>query len=236
VSPFQWDTAVIEVATEIALYAFVTVVVVSLAAVLVVLRRTRWPWGTALLLGILAASSWGAVALLAAWALVLRHEGGIGSGFCLMLLAVGALLVAGVVLTGAVARRPDVARQRLGELSGWSRAVVLAGVAGGVALAVKAADPAEYVWHWTVSASFAVLAVLLPAVAASVVPRGFGRWLVLGWVVGSAVVLGTYFVHHDRLVDDGAEPYTAALVGYAVTLAALVVLVVLDARRARATP
>lgn len=236
VSPFQWDTPVIEVAAELALHTFFTVVVVSLAAVLVLWGRTRWPWGTGLFLGVVAASTWGVVVLVDVWALVLSKDGGTGSGYWMMLLGCGALLLSGATMARAVARRPDVGRQRFGELPGWSRAVVVVGLAGALTMAVKAADPAEYQWHWTMSGWFAVLAVVVPLVAASVVPRDLGRWLLAGWVVGAAVVLGTYFVHHDRLVDEGAAPYTAALVGYAVTLAALVVLVVLDARRARASP
>lgn len=235
-SPFQWDAPLGEVGADLAWQGFLVAVAAALAAVLVLGRRTRWPGGVGMLLGVVAASSWGLLTLIEAWVLWLRHEGGIGVGYWLMLVGLGALLLAGAVLAGAVVRRPDVGRQRFGELSGWSRAVVGVGVAGGITLTVKAADPAEYQWHWTMSGWFAVLAVVVPLVAASVVPRDLGRWLLAGWVVGAAVVLGTYFVHHDRLVDEGAAPYTAALVGYAVTLAALVVLVVLDARRARASP
>lgn len=235
-SPFQWDAPLGEVGADLAWQGFLVAAAAALAAVLVLRRRTRWPGGVGMLLGVVAASSWGLLTLIEAWVLWLRHEGGIGVGYWLMLVGLAALLLAGAVLAGVVARRPDVGRQRFGELSGWSRAVVGVGVAGGITLTVKAADPAEYQWHWTMSGWFAVLAVVVPLVAASVVPRDLGRWLLAGWVVGSAVVLGTYFVHHDRLVDDGAAPYSAALVGYAVTLAALVVLVVLDARRARAAP
>ena len=232
-SPFQWDAPLGKIGADLAWQGFLVAAAAALAAVLVLRRRTRWPGGVGMLLGVVAASSWGLLVLIEAWAFWLRHEGGIGVGYWLMVVGVAALLLAGAVLASAVARRPDVGRQRFGELSGWSRAVVGGGVAGGITLAVKAADPAEYAWHWTMSGWFAVLAAVVPLAAASVVPRDLGRWLLTGWVVGSAVVLGTYFLHH-RLVDDGAAPYTAALVGFGVTLVALVVLVVLDARRARA--
>lgn len=232
--PFQWESPLIEVAAELAWHAFFVVVVAVLAAALVLWRRTWWPWGTGLLVGVVAASSWGLLMLIEAWALWLRDEGGIGAGYGLMVLGFAALLLSGAALVRAVARRPDVRWQRFGEVSGWSRAVMAAGVVGGLTIAVNAADPAEYLWHWTMSGWFAVLAAVVPFAAASVAPRELGRWLLAGWVVGSGVLLGTHLLRHDRLVDEGAVPYTAALAGFGVTLTALVVLVVLDARRARA--
>jgi hypothetical protein len=110
------------------------------------------------------------------------------------------------------------------------------GVLGAAAMGVTAADPAESGWDWTMAAWLAVLAAGLPLAAVLTWPTGLGRWLLVGWVVGGGSVLVAYLAHHARQQSGSPSPGTAAVVCFGGTLALLLVLTVVDARRGTHAP
>jgi hypothetical protein len=70
-----------------------------------------------------------------------------------------------------------------------------------------------------------------PAVAAVVVPRRFGAFLLAGWVGGAAAQFAAYLSFADeKLSNDGLDIGRTPILLYGVTLVALLVVAVLDAR------
>ncbi|MCU1432135.1 MAG: caspase [Actinotalea sp.] len=235
-SPYQWDTLLQDISAELFLHRLVLAGLVAASAVTLLSPRTRWPAGTGIFLAVAAASTWSLVMLVTDWAFWLRLDDGIAVGFWVMVGAHLLVVVAAIAVLRSVAARPAVGDARLAETGGLRRAVLVTAVVGGVAMALRAADPADDAWHWITSAWLAVLAVAVPGAGALTTSRRFGRWLVTGWSAAAAVVLLAYVDHHVRLEDDGKAPVALWLVLFGVSLLALVVLAVLEARRARGEP
>lgn len=230
-NPFQWDKPFRDVSGHLFVHVLVMACLVAIGAVLLLVPRTRWPAGTGVFLALTAASSWSLVILVTAWAFWLRLEGGSSTGFWLMLGGHILLVLACIVVLWSTVGRPGVTRTRLGDLGPLRRLVVVTALLGAVAMASRAADPAENVWHWTMSGWLALLALGVPLAGALTVPRALGRWVVAGWVAGAGVVLVAYVEHHRSLVYAGQTPRAWPLVVFGLSLVGLLVLAFLEVRR-----
>ena len=238
-SPFQWGSTLRDHGQPEHFYhAPVLAFLVAVSAVLLLVPRTRLPAGAGVFLAVVASSTWGLWTLGTAWWNVLGPDGGSERGFWLMLAGHVVVLLAGAVVARALVlreadRRPQATvGRRLGP--GWvRRPVVVTGLLGAAALVVKAADPVESGWDWTMSAWLAVLAAGVPLAGALTWPARVGRWLLVGWVVGGGTVLAAYLAHHARLQTDSPSSGTAAVTAFGLTLVLLLTLVVVDAWRDR---
>lgn len=173
-------------------HAVVVAATVAVAAVVVLVPRTRWPAGVGLLLGVLVASTWDLVTLLTAWVVYAQDAGDTNPGFWLLVVGHGVTLVGGAVVAREVAG-PAGGRVGVPVLPRpvvWS--LVGAGVAGAVAVVVSATRPDDDPLPWYMTAWTVLTVTAVPLVVAFLRPARFGAWVLVGWVAGAAVAVPRY--------------------------------------------
>jgi hypothetical protein len=228
---FQWDEVLANVLPSEALYVVIVAAVVLGAGACLLVPGTRWLAGAGLLLGVAAASTKGLVTLVTYAA---EFGGGLGNGYRVELVAHLLLVVAACLAVVALVRS---GRYRLVfgvPRHGRSRLVVLLGAAGSLALLlhVLRLSEIEPKAYWIApSVWLTVVALVVPAVAAVATPRRFGAFLLAGWVGGAAALLAAYLAFAgEKLGDDGLDIGRTPILLFGVTLVALLVVAVLEAR------
>ena len=184
---FQWENSLRSVDPPWFWYSVLLAVVTAVAAALVLLERSRWPWGVGLLLGVGAASTSGLVTAVTAWTVHLRWDDGLDSGLWL-LLAGHAVVLAGVA-TVVVRVLPGTGASlgRL-EVPGWVlMALAVAGATAAVSTLAGATRPDGGVVYWAIAVWAAATAAAVPVLVAFVRPRGLRVGLLLGWAVGAGL-------------------------------------------------
>jgi Caspase domain len=228
---FQWDEVLADVLPSEALYVVIVAAVVLGAGACLLVPGTRWLAGAGLLLGVAAASTKGLVTLVTYAA---EFGGGLGNGYRVELVAHLLLVVAACLAVVALVRS---GRYRLVigvPRHGRSRLVVLLGAAGSLALLlhVLRLSEIEPKAYWIApSVWLTVVALVVPAVAAVATPRRFGAFLLAGWVGGAAALFAAYLAFADeKLGNDGLDIGRTPILLFGVTLVALLVVAVLEAR------
>jgi hypothetical protein len=216
-----------------ALYVLIVAVLVLGAGVCTLIPRTRRLIGPGLLLGVAAASMWGLLYLITDRRL--KEGVHFGDGWWLEFVAHLILVLAAGLAGLALARTAEaglVRRLPQGELS-WL--VVLLGTAGALALFLDDQNLWHIPWlpnHWLVASSIwaTVMALVVPACAAVVVPRRFGVALLVGWIGGGTA----FFVFHYlwNRYQYGGQTGSNPIIAFGCTLLALLVVTVLFARAA----
>jgi hypothetical protein len=120
---------------------------------------------------------------------------------------------------------------------GRSRLVVLLGAAGSLALLLHVLQLSEIgpKAYWIApSVWLTVVALVVPAVAAVAAvatPRRFGAILLAGWVGGAAALFAACLAFADtKISNDEFDPGRTPILLFGVTLVALLVVAVLNAR------
>ena len=185
--PYQWDTRIVEQDYGSPWYAYALVVaaLVTSAGVYMLSGSAGWLSGAGILLGTVAASTWGL-----AFSVSKLADGGLGVGFWVELIAHLFLVLAAWLTVLALWRSAGVRlvlRPPRG-VSGWL--VALFGVAGAVTLffhVVELADTGEFVWFgwWSLAPAvvLTVMALVVPVGQRSRRPAGS---VLPCWWVGSA--------------------------------------------------
>jgi hypothetical protein len=222
-----------------AVYLVVMAALILGAGACTLIPRTRRLIGPGLLLGIVAASTWGLV-FLASDRLQYGGDTKFGAGWWVELVA-HLVLVLTVCLTGlALARTAEVRlvrRPPQGE-SAWL--VALLGCSGALALIFHDENLWQQTswppnrWYAAPSIWMTVMAAVVPACAAVVVPRRFGVALLAGWITGGAAFFGFYYTW-DRY-REGGNIGRSPIITFGLTLLALLVVTVLFARAAPRSP
>jgi len=213
------------------MYALILAALVVGAGVCTLLPRTRRLIGPGLLLGIVAASTWGLLYLpsnrihLAGSS---QFHGGWWYEPVAHLVLIAAACLAGLTLV----RTADVRLTRPRPQSPLPWLVALLGGAGALALffhdkKVWYVDP-QFRWYAVPSTWVTVLALVVPACAAAAVPRRFGVALLAGWIAGGADLFGVLYLW-DRYKENYGTG-TTAITTFGFTLLALVAATVLFAR------
>ena len=233
---FQWDQVLADVLPSEALYVVIVAAVVLGAGVCLLVPGTRWLAGAGLLLGVAAASTKGLVTLVTYAA---EYGGGLGDGYQVELVAHLLLVVAACLVVVALVRSGRY-RLEIGVLRhGRSRLVVLLGAAGSLALlphVLRLSEIGPKTYWIAPSVWLTVAALVVPAVAAVATPRRFGAFLLAGWVGGAAALFAAYLAFADeKLNNDGLDIGGTPILLFGVTLVALLVVAVLEAR-AEPTP
>ncbi len=216
-----------------ALYVLSVAILALGAGVCMLIPRTRRLIGPGLLLGIVAASTWGLL-FLASDRLEYKTVR-FGDAWRFELVAHLVLVLAACLAGLALARTAEVRLMRRppqGELA-WL--VVLLGGAGALALLFHDQNLWRIPWppnRWLVAPSIwaTVMALVVPACAAVAVPRLFGVALLAGWIGGSAAIFRFHYLW-DRYQYGGhigANP----IITFGFTLLALLVVSVIFARAA----
>jgi hypothetical protein len=228
---FQWGEPLADIQRSEALYVVTVAAVVLGAGVCLLVPGTRWLVGSGLLLGVAAASTKGLVTLVTYAA---EYGGGLGDGYRVELVAHLLLVVAACLVVVALVRsgryRLEIGVPRRGR----SRLVVLLGAAGSLALVLHVQRLSEIgpKAYWIApSVWLTVVALVVPAVAAVATPRRFGAFLLAGWVGGAAALFVAYLSFADeKLSNDGFDIGRTPILLFGVTLVALLVVAVLEAR------
>jgi hypothetical protein len=216
-----------------ALYTVILAILVVVAGICTAIPRTRRLIGPGLLLGIVAASTWGLLFLITDR---LLYKGvSFGDGWRLELVAHLVLVLAAGLAGLALARTAEVRLVRRlpqGELA-WL--VVLLGAAGALALFLHDQNLWHIPWppsHWLVASSSwaTVMALVVPACAALAVPRQFGVALLVGWIGGGAAFFVFHYLwaRHQYGGQTGSNP----IITFGCTLLGLLVVTVFFARAA----
>ena len=195
--PYQWDLRIVQQDYGSPWYAYALVVaaLATSAGVYVLGGRAGWLAGGGILLGTVAASTWGL-----AFSVSKLADGGLGVGFWVELIAHLLLVLAAWLTVLALRRISEVrlAGRRPHGASGWLVAVL--GVAGAVALlfhVVELADTGSFGWFgwWSLAPAvvLTVMALVVPLGVAVVVPRRFGVAVLVAWV-GVAASVFLYYV------------------------------------------
>jgi len=214
------------------LYALILAVLVAGAGACTLLPRTRRLIGPGLLLGIVAASTWGLLYLPSHR--IHKSSTPFGGGWWFELVAHLVLVVAACLAGLALVRTADVRLTRPRPHSQLPWLVALLGGAGALALLFHDKNlwyvDSQYRWYAVPSIWVSVLALAVPACAAVAVPRRFGVALLAGWIAGGADLFGVLYLW-DRYQENGAYG-TTAIITFGFTLLALVAVTVLFARAA----
>jgi TIR domain len=175
-------------------YALVVAALVTSAGVCMLSGSAGWLSGAGILLGTVAASSWGL-----AFSVSKLTDGDLHVGFWVELIAHLFLVLAAWLTVLALWRSAGVRlvlRPPRG-VSGWL--VALFGVAGAVTLVfhvVELAETGSFVWFgwWSLAPAvvLTVMALVVPVGAAIAVPRRFGVAVLVGWIGVAASVLLYY--------------------------------------------
>jgi hypothetical protein len=217
-----------------ALYVIILAALVLGAGICTLIPRTRRWIGPGLMLGVVAASTWGLLFLATDR---LRFGGGtyFGGGWWFELIAHMVLVLAACLAALALARTTEIRLMHRLPESQLPWLVVLLGGAGAVALLFHDLN----LWHpswlparWYVAPSIwvTVMAVVVPACAAVTLPRRLGVTLLAGWVAGGAAVF--WFLYSwDRYQENGNID-TNPIIVFGFTLLALLIATVLFARAA----
>jgi hypothetical protein len=228
---FQWDQLLADVLPSEALYVVIAAAVVLGAGVCLLVPGTRWSAGAGLLLGVAAASTKGLVTLVTYAA---EYGGGLGDGYQVELVAHLLLVVAACLVVVALVRSGRYRLEIGVPRHGRSRLVVLLGAAGSLALLLHVLRLSEIgpKAYWIApSVWLTVVALVVPAVAAVATPRRFGAFLLAGWVGGAAALFAAYLAFADeKLNNDGLDIGGTPILLFGVTLVALLVVTVLEAR------
>lgn len=253
-NPFRWGSTLRDEQPELFWHAPVLASLAVAGAALVLVPRTRYPAGAGALLGVAAASTWGLAMLGTAWWNLLGPEGGAERGYWLLLAGHVVLLLTGgylvrSVLGGAAAGtggtgqgpdddprhpHPDRSASPAGRLRslGWAdRSALVVGLLGAAAMVVRAADPAGADWDWTASVWLAVLAAGVPFAALVACPVRLGGWVVTGWAVAGGAIGVAYLLRDARVQPDDPTSGSAAVVAFGLSMAVLLVLGAVAARR-----
>jgi hypothetical protein len=227
---YRYDELLRELDPSWLRHTFVLAALVAAAAALALWARTRWTAGTGLLLGVVTASSWNLVTLIAAWVVLNDADPGMNTGFWLMVTGQGVVVLSGVATARAVAGRPGfgLGSPLVPRALVWS--LVSAGVLAGAAVVYSATRPYESGFPWVLPAWMALTATAIPAAVALARPSWFGVWMLAGWVVGAGAGLVRYV---DISLGFGANEEARAVSWIMVAVAALVPLGVVLARYAR---
>ena len=214
-----------------ALYAVILAILILSAGTCTLIPRTRRLIGPGLLVGIVAASTWGLLFLITDR--LQYKDVRFGDGWRLELVAHLVLVLAAGLAGLVLARTAEVhlvRRLPQGELA-WL--VVLLGAAGALALFLHDQNLRHIPWppsHWLVASSIwaTVMALVVPVCAAVAVPRQFGVALLAGWIGGG----GAFFVFHYLWVRNQYDGQTGSnpIITFGCTLLALLVVTVLFAR------
>jgi len=213
------------------MYALILAALVVGAGACTLLPRTRRLIGPGLLLGIVAASTWGLLYLPSNRI----HLSGISpfdGGWWYELVAHLVLIAAACLAGFTLVRTADVRLTRPRPQSPLPWLVALLGGAGALALLFHDKKlwyvDSQFRWYAVPSTWVTVLALVVPACAAVAVPRRFGVALLAGWIAGGADLFGVLY-----LWDRYKENYgTTAIITFGFTLLALVAVTVLFARAA----
>jgi hypothetical protein len=217
-------------------YLLATAILILAAGACTLAPRTRLLIGPGLLLGVVAASTWGLPFLVSYW-LVFRDAlrgGGWWVEFVAHLVLALAAGLAGVTL--ALSGKVRLTRRPPRDEPAWL--VVVLGGAGALALVFYDhelwAVPGEIHGHWdhavvllAPSIWATALALAVPALAVLALPRRFGVALLAGWLAGGAAFFSFHFqwVTHEYGGLDSTP-----IIMFGVTLLALLVVTVLFAR------
>lgn len=211
----------------------ITLAVMALiAGVLTLVPRTR-PLSAGLLLGVAAASTWWFVFLVTDW-LWNNRPGWFLAGFWVELVATLALTVAGFLVALAVARARDVRLLHQIPNGALAWTVCLLGLVGAISLALLVGNlqtvlPTYLRWFLAPPVWATILALAIPACAATAVPRRFGASLLAGWISGGAALFFYYHVFNEQARVDASTPINV----FGLTLLGLLIATVLLARPVR---
>lgn len=209
----------------------ITLAVMALVAgVLTLVPRTRRPLSAGLLLGVAAASTWWFVFLVTDW-LWNNRPGWFLAGFWIELVATLALIVAGFLVGLAVARARDVRLLHQIPNGALAWTVGLLGFVGAISLALLVGDlqavlSIDLRWFLAPAVWATILALVIPACAATAVPRRFGASLLAGWISGGATLFFFYHVFNEQARVDASTPINV----FGLTLLGLLIAAVLLAR------
>ena len=214
------------------MYALILAALVAGAGACTLLPRTRRLTGPGLLLGIVAASTWGLLYLPSNRIHLTgsQFHGGWWYEPVAHLVLIAAACLAGLTLV----RTADVRLTRPRPQSPLPWLVALLGGAGALALFFHDKKiwyvDSQFRWYAVPSAWVTVLALVVPACAAVAVPRRFGVALLAGWIAGGADLFGVLYVW-DRYKENYGTG-TTAIITFGFTLLALVAATVLFVRAA----
>ena len=187
------------------------------AGVCMLIAPTRRLIGPGLLLGAVAASTWGLAALASDW---LAAGGGYYLGFWVLVAAHLSLLVAACLAGLALVRAGEVGLVRRPPQDRLSWLMALLGVASALAMLFFAQRRGwlslEFGWNKAPYVWAIVLAFAVPVCAAVAVPRRFGAFLLMGWVGGGAAL----YVYYGYGLFSG----NAWILTFGLTLLALLVV------------
>ncbi len=215
------------------LYLLILAALALGAGACTLMPRTRRLTGPGLLLGIVAASTWGLL-FLASDRLALAGTY-FGGGWWFELVAHLVLVLAACVAGLALARTAAVRLMRRPPQGQITWLIALLGGVGALALFFHDKNLWYPSWppaRWYVAPSIwaTVLALVVPACAVLVVPRVFGVALLAGWI-GGGVALFCFLYLWDRY-QEGGNFGTTPVITFGSTLLALLVMTVLFARAA----
>jgi hypothetical protein len=215
-------------------YVILGAVVDLVAGVCLILPRTKRLIGPGILLGNVAVSSGGLVFLVVS---VLAYSG-YGSGFWLVFASSLAEVAAACLVGIAVARTDEIRLSRWPGRAGLTWIIVLLGAVAAVAMAFNAHNlsAGNQDLYLTISIWTAVMALVVPVCAATVVPRRFAVALLGGWLAADVAVLVYFFLYLTYERDQGyAVISTLPLIVFGLALVALVPAAILFARAAPST-
>jgi TIR domain len=215
-----------------ALYALIVAILALGAGACTLIPRTRRLIGPGLLLGVVAASTWGLLYLITDRML---YKGILGDGWWLELVAHLALVLAACVAGLALARTGEVRLVRRAPQGELAWLVALLGAASALALIFHDQNLWHINWppsHWLVVSSIwaTVMALVVPVCAAVAVPRQFGVALLAGWIGGGAALFRFHYVW--TRYQYGGQTGSNPIITFGFMLLALLIVAVLFARTA----
>jgi hypothetical protein len=212
-----------------ALYALTVAVLALGAGASTLLPRMRRLIGPGLLLGLVAASTWGLLFLITDR---MRDSQISKVGWWLELIGHMVLVVAACLCWLAIARTGDVRVERRAPRGELAWLVALLGAAGALALVFHDKQLWSNEWpqsSWLVVSSIwaTTMALVVPACASVAVPRRFGVALLAGWVGGGAAL---FRFHYLWAVKQYGGTDSTPIIMFGLTLVALLAVTVLFGR------
>jgi hypothetical protein len=230
---YQWDDPMAVRLPGVQWYVLIFAAIVAAAGVCLLLPSTKRLVGPGLLLGIVAASTVGFLGSLAAPLVNDGYESAWRIAFVADLVLVAAACLAGLAL--ARGAEVHVVRRLPEQPLPWL--VVVLGLAAIVELLVLIQQLRADGWGWYLAQFIwaAAMALVVPALGATAVPRQFGASLLAAWAGGGVATSVFYTVFLDSQSGDGsAKPGSSLFVVFGVTMLALLVVAVLLGRTAPA--
>jgi hypothetical protein len=204
-----------------AMYALTVGVLALGAGACTLIPRTRRLIGPGLLLGLVAASTWGFLYLITDR---MRDNEIRWAGWWLELLGHLVLVLAACLSWLAMARTADVRVERRAPRGELAWLVALLGAAGALALVFHDQHLWNIEWaqnRWLVVSSIwaTAMALVVPACASVAVPRRFAVALLAGWIGGGAALFRFHYLWAEKQYDGGTG--SSPIIIFGLTLVAL---------------